>query len=307
MMKRSLTLACALGFCVSTLALAQDDNNGSGGQDILSGLWNLEDATPIDTGKVDLRFGFSWVTEDAPGNNGDSDDDFVLTPTIVWGSCENVEVSLSLPIWLGDGGDAGPFDDGNADTYLGVLWRFHEQVGHDQKDGYWLLPSMALSGTFRIPTGDNSEKIDAELRLILTNDHGNGLRSHFNVFGKSVNGNNQRSSGRGFHGNSRSFGGFGSGLGLIGNNDDLDARDFQWGFVLGMDGPLCGESRWIANYMHRSSEFNGRSDINLAELGVEWSMSDAQTVGMSMQIGLDSNEDTPNFGIGLMYSHSLGM
>lgn len=299
-MTRSLILVCAIGFCISTTALAQDDQNGAGGQDILSGLWNFEDATPIETGKVDLRFGFNWVTESAPGNNGDSDDDFVFTPTLVWGASDNIEVSLSVPVWLGDGGDMGAFEDGNADTNLGVLWRFQEQGS-----GGW-SPAMALSGTFRIPTGDGSEKVDAELRLIITNDYGNGLRSHINVFGKSVNGDNQSRTAHVSGRSSRSSGRLGSGFGGFGNHNEVEARDFQWGVVIGLDGTLCSDVRWVADYMHRSSEFDGRGNINLLELGWEWDMSQAQKLGMSFQIGLDDNGDTPNFGIGLMYAHSLG-
>ena len=58
--------------------------------------------------------------------------------------------------------------------------------------------------------------------------------------------------------------------------------------------------------MHRSSEHEHASNMNMLELGWQWQMAAAHTLGWSMQIGLDDNEDTPNFGMGLMYAMTIG-
>ena len=265
------------GWAVSGTAWAQEElevttvtTTESGGDDLLSGLWFMEDATPLERGKVDLRMTARWGTESFPANGGDSHDDVSITPEIYWGPCDNVEVSAAIPVWLGRGGDIPPDNDGNADITLGMLWRITEPEGH------W--PATALSTHIRTPSGRDSNGVDAELRLVLTNEYDSGIRSHLNGFVQSVNGNN-----------------------------DEDHRHFNWGVVLGLDGPLCGDGavRWVADYMHRSSEHFGAANMNLLEFGWEWKIAEEPNLGVSMQVGLDDNGDTPNFGTGLTYAYSI--
>jgi len=262
---------------------------------------NIDDANPIPAGQIDLRLRYEYATgvdggdrdDDGWGDDGnwgdgffgfgfwgsrrdrgphnDRDDDHVIASTLVWGPCPNVEVSLDLPINLGDGGNADGGYDGNADLRLGLLYRFWE----DQGD--W-VPAFALSSKLRLPTGDRSSGVDGELRAILTKEYESDLRSHVNGFVTTANGNNEP-----------------------------DTRYFQWGLVIGMDGPLCadGAVRWVADYMHRSSEHFGASNMNVLELGSEWTMAQNSKLGMSAQIGLDDHEETPAFGLKLNYSYSL--
>lgn len=298
MIKRMIVLGC---FVLGGTVWGQESDvtsvttTVSGSEDVLSQLWFMEDATPLDAGQVDLRLGFRWVTESGHANLGESSDDFVLTPALVWGASENLELSFSVDNWLGDGGDMGPFEDGNYDTTLGVLWRVHEQGGKCSEPGCISLPSIALSASARIPTGCGSSGVDGELRLILTNHYDSGIRSHFNAFVKAVDGSNQEDLAVGSNW-------------LLADDDELDPRDFQWGIVIGADGPLCadGAVRWVADYMHRSSEFCGRGDMDILELGWEWAMSEMHKLGMSTQIGLDHTSDNPNFGVGIMYAFSIG-
>ncbi len=277
MMKKATLLASVLTFVATAQAQESDityetseTTEVSNGANLLSELWLVEDATPLDTGQVDLRLTLGWVTASAPANRGESDDDFVVVPSLVWGLCNNVEVFASVPVWVGDGGDVGPLDVGNADTMLGFTWRIHEPVDS------W--PALALGGSMRVPTGDDSSGVDGELRLILTNEYDSGVRSHFNAFAQTVNGDN-----------------------------DPNLRHFQWGAVLGLDGPLCGDGavRWVADYLHRSSYHFGSRNINMLEFGWEWAMTAAQKLGMSMQVGLDDNDDTPNFGAAISYAYAL--
>lgn len=265
-MKRVLIIAPAL--LMTAVAVAQPESSSS--PNLLSELWRMDDATIVPTGQVDLRLTGSWITGSDEFNAGDSDDDFILTPSLVWGARENLELFASVPVWLGDGGDRGPYDEGNADTFVGFTWRFAEPQG--------MWGAMALKGTARIPTGDGSNGVDGELRLIMTNDYDDGLRSHVNVFGKTVNGDNEE-----------------------------NLRDFQWGVVVGMDGPLCsdGAVRWVFDYMNRSSVHYGSGNINMAEIGWEWAIEPGRALGMSAGFGLDSNDDTPNAVASITYSMAI--
>ena len=295
-MKQVCALICVLALAGTAFAQESDvtyetttTTTVSGGADLISELWAMDDANPIATGQVDLRLTGQWVTSSAPANFGDSDDDFVFEPSLRWGPCANVEVFASVPIWLGDSGDRGAFDYGNYDTYVGFTWRIMEPQD--------IWPAAALGASARIPTGDGSSGIDGELRLILTNEYESGMRSHINAFAATIN-DDEDASGGGFFG---PFGGF------FGADDFGDPRHFQYGFVIGMDGPLCGDGavRWVADYMNRSSLHYGASNMNILELGWEWTMAEARKLGMSVQIGLDDEDDTPNFGAAVSYAWSL--
>lgn len=239
--------------------------------DLIGELWSVQDATPVESGEVDLRLTGRWITSGAPANKGDSDDDYVLTPSIVWGIAEEVEVFARIPAWVGDGGDipGEEGDQGNYDLHAGFLWRF---VDGDTMD--W-----AFQGTARIPTCDLSERIDGEFRLIVTNEYESGLRSHFNLFAYSSNSEN------------------------IDNN-----RHLQCGAVVGLDGPWGDDDdvRWVLDYMNRTSTEYGHDNTNLLDAGWQWQMADNSKLGMSVQVGLDhANDEAPNFGATITYAQAL--
>lgn len=278
-MKRVLATMMLLGFC--TVAVAQEKEVttiktetttvASNSWDLLNN-WNVGDASTLPPAHVHLRLRYNWVTSEMPANNDDENDDHQATPAIVWGIDEYWEWAISVPYWFSEDGQDRPGElDGNYDTFSTLQWRFREQDG--------CIPAMAIATTLRIPTGDESNKVDLEGRLILTNQYESGLRSHFNAFAVTVNGDN-----------------------------DENARHFQWGFVVGMDGPLNDENtlRWVADYMHRSSYNYGRGNVNMLEAGFEWAIDDCNALSLSAQFGLDGEDDTINAGIGLNYSHSLG-
>ncbi|RJP33371.1 MAG: hypothetical protein C4547_12360 [Phycisphaerales bacterium] len=266
-------MALLLGVSL-TNAVAQESESTtvttttSGGEVDFFGPFNVNDATPLATGQLDLRLRYDWTTgRDRPN----ADDDHVGGVTLLWGPCSNVEVSLDLPVNLGDSGDMDGGFDGNADVYLGVMYRFLE----DQGD--W-MPAMAFSATARIPTGDRSSGVDGNFRLLLTKEYDSGLRSHVNGFVITANGDNEP-----------------------------DTRHFQWGVVIGMDGPLCadGAVRWVADYMHRSSVHDHESNGHILEIGTEWTAADNCKLGMAAQIALDHNGEVPDFGARLNWSYSL--
>jgi hypothetical protein len=242
------------------------------GFDLLGGeTFNVTDATPFETHAVDLRFAFRWETENFPANAGDSNDDFYIQPVVVWGSCPNVEVSVSTPVQIGDGGNIPGQADGHHDSYFGLLWKLT-----DQQD-YW--PALALASNLRVPTGQRSNGVDWELRLAMTNQYDSGIRSHFNIFGITANHDNY---------------------------DDL--RHFQYGAVAGLDGPLCadGAVRWVFDYMYRIGQHEGGGGKNIAEAGWQWQIDDCNKLGMSVQAGLDHAEDeAANLGAALTYAYTL--
>lgn len=278
-MKRVFAIATMMGICTVAVAQEKEVTNIrtetkplACSWDLLNN-WNMTDASTLCPAHVHLRLKYNWVTSSQPANNGDQNDDHQITPTIVWGIDEYWEWAITVPYWFSEDGQDRPGElDGNYDTFSTLQWRFMEQDGN--------IPAMAISTTLRIPTGDESNKMDLEGRLILTNQYDSGIRSHVNVFATTVNGDN-----------------------------DENARHFQWGLVVGADGPLCddGSVRWVADLMHRSSYSYGRGNINQLELGWEWAIDDQNSLGMSVQLGLDGEDEGINAGVGLIYSHSLGM
>jgi len=269
-----------------------------GGANLTSENWNVEDATPVESGRVELRFTSRWITSGMPANLGDSDDDFIFTPGFAWGAAENLELFANVPMWLGDGGDRGALDQGNYDPWVGFTWRIAEQSGN--------VPAFATRFSARIPACDDSSKSDVEGRLMLTNEYDSGIRSHINAFAISANGND----GAPDLDDDVSLFGFGLGglgFGLLDFGDEIDRRHFQWGLVFGMDGPLCadGAVRWVLDYMHRSSEYYGRTNTQILEAGWEWDIDDCNKLGMSVQVGLNRTGDSPNAGVGINYTRAL--
>jgi hypothetical protein len=206
-------------------------------------------------------------------NRDASGDDFGLGLQWVWGPCENVEFFADLPINLGDGRYTGDGFDGNYDVTLGILY----QLWEEETFAEW-MPAFSLQGKVRVPNGYNSSGVDGELRGLWTKTLVGDLRGHFNAFAKTVNGDN-----------------------------DVNARDFQWGFIFGVDTPLTdARDLWLMlDYMHRSSEHYGNANMNMFEAGLEWKMDDSQSLHFSTQVGLDDNGDTPNFGARLAYTYEL--
>jgi len=182
----------------------------------------------------------------------------------------------------------GEPDEGNYDTYVGGQWRISDL---DEN-----CPAWALAGSIRIPTGEGSNGLDASLRLILSNEYESGIRSQINVWGTSVNTDNY-----------------------------ADARDFQYGAVAGLDGPLGdgGNLRWVFDYMYESSHAEGSEpdmlyydagdDVNAggekrntAELGLQWQINECNKMGFGLQAGLDHAEnETPEWAFSVTYAYTI--
>jgi hypothetical protein len=225
--------------------------------------FNFLDATPLLEGTVDLRLATRWANTSNSWN---------MTPEIVWGASESYELSVATPVWMANSWDIPGQPDGNYDTYLGGLWRLSDFAAD------W--GQFALGWRLRLPTGEHSNGVDGQLRLVLTNEYDSGIRSHLNFWGTTVNTDNVE-----------------------------EARHFQYGAVAGLDGPLGddGSLRWIFDYMYEISHEYGGGRRNSVEGGLQWQIDECNKLGFSVQAGLDHSEDeTPELGAALTYSLTIG-
>jgi len=231
--------------------------------------WNVTDATTFTQGAIDLRLAGRY-TESAINENFEVDNAWTLQPAVVWGATDRWQVSFTVPINHIDNLNVAP--DGNYDSHIGTQYRLTDQ------EGYW--PALALATNSRIPTGQNSNGIDTEVRLILTNEYESGIRSHLNFFGEVTNGNNL---------------------------EPFDQRNFQYGGVVGLDGPLCadGAVHWVVDYQYRISQVQGGGGTNIGEAGWQWQINESNKLGMSVQMSLDHTENTSDVGAALTYAYML--
>lgn len=157
--------------------------------------------------------------------------------------------------------------DGNADVEFGWQQRWVSEDG-------W-LPTLATLAEVRIPSGYQSAGVDGTLTGIVAKDLGPGTL-YFNAFAKTANGDNVE-----------------------------DLRHFQWGFRTGYKWRINPDVALIADYVHQASEQEGHSNINLLEVSGEWHIDEHLTIGPGISIGLDDNEETPNFGAGFRLTWSF--
>lgn len=55
----------------------------------------------------------------------------------------------------------------------------------------------------------------------------------------------------------------------------------------------------IGDYVNQCSEEEGHANINALELSGMYKATEHLTIGPGIQIGLDHNDETPNFGAGV--------
>lgn len=151
--------------------------------------------------------------------------------------------------------------DGNADVELGWQQRWVRDNG--------AIPTLATLAEVRLPTGYDSSGVDGKLTGIVAKECGPGTL-FLNGFVKTANGDNVE-----------------------------DLRHFQWGFRTGYKWRITEALAFIADYLNESSEEEGHANINALELSSMYHVNEHLTVGPGIIIGLDDNEETPNFGAGV--------
>jgi hypothetical protein len=61
----------------------------------------------------------------------------------------------------------------------------------------------------------------------------------------------------------------------------------------------------VGNYEHKSSEQRGHANSHVLELSGRYHLTDRLSVGPGIQIGLDDNEETPNFSAGVRFMYGF--
>ena len=150
--------------------------------------------------------------------------------------------------------------DGNADVTLGWQQRWVVENG--------LMPTLATLAEVRLPSGYRSSGVDGTLTGIVAKEAGPGT-IYLNAFAASVNGDNIE-----------------------------DLRHFQWGMRTGYRWRVDEKIALIADYVYQSSEQTGHSDVHLFEVSGEWHINDNLVIGPGIVVGLDHNDEAPNFGAG---------
>lgn len=238
----------------------------------ISGPVFLRATTPEPPGEVIIKNIFGWEHSKKKeagrpwDRDGDDRDEYEYELEIEWGILENHELIFEMPWQIGDGRV-----DGNGDITLGWHWRLWDE--HD-----W-VPAFAMRNFLRVPSGVDSSGVDYEFRGLFTKSLVPGCtRLHFNPFAKSVNGNNEE-----------------------------DAEPFQYGAAIGIDHRLSDNLLFITDYIYSSEETEDANRGNHeAEFGLDWEFAEHQKLGVSFLVGLDGDDDGPEYGAKLSYMLSFG-
>jgi len=229
----------------------------------VSDFFNIREANPqVGKGEWELEFTGAWATR---SNHGD--DEFGLEQSLKYGITDDIFVELEVTEpSLGDGGDQG-----NGDLNLILFERVLRETDS--------LPAIGLQQEMRIPSGDGSSGVDGTFSLIFTKHLTDKVRAHLQGFIETANGS-------------------------IGAGDD-DRRHFQWGVGPGFDYQIDDKTLALINYLNRSSEDYGHHNQNILELGATRFLdkigSADQLIKLALDIGLDGQEETPNFGVKFLW------
>jgi hypothetical protein len=197
--------------------------------------------------------------------SGDGDD-YGPAFSLKYGITDTFHVELEvLPLVLGKGGD-----EGNGDLALIVFKEWWKEAEVMPAFGTW------IEGRF--PTGDGSSGVDGELHFNLTKTLLPHFRGHLEGYIRTANGNR-------------------------GANDE-DRRDFQWGTGPGFDYSFSDDTIATINYRIQASDVYGNHDENVIELGMAQRLTHNQWLKFAVDVGVDGQESTPNFGAKLLWSYS---
>lgn len=233
----------------------------------VSHFFNIREANSnTEKGELEFELTYGYSTK-----SGESDEN-ELSQSIKYGLSDRAYIELEVEEPLGEGGE------GAGELYLTYFRTYIEEQD-------W-LPAFANSIVLRIPTGVGSSGVDATFNFIFTKTIVDGFRVHLNGFVQTANGEP---------------GEF---------DDDEDRMDFQWGVGPGFDLKLTDSTLGVLNYLHRSSEIEGKHNQNILELGVVQKLPNlaeniAHELKLSSTIGLDGNDNTPNWGFKVQWGLGL--
>ena len=245
----------------------------------VSDFFNIREAnSSVEKGEWELEQSGSWETL-----SDHSDDDVYTWTSLKYGVTEDLFVELEvMPLNLGDGGDQG-----NGDLLFQVFNRFVKETD--------VLPSIASWAEMRIPSGDGSSGVDGAFHFNVSKTLLCNFRGHFEGWVETANGHH----GAGDGGDATSFAGF------FGEREP-GRRHLQWGMGPGFDYSFDEKTVAVLNYLMRSSDENGQHNSNILELGLARQLLSRVWLKTAMDIGLDGQEETPNFALKLQLSYSWG-
>ncbi|MBI5764725.1 MAG: hypothetical protein HZA51_14510 [Planctomycetes bacterium] len=224
----------------------------------------------------EFMIGSNWSTFHSRKHR---DDDFTMTPSIKYGITDDLFAEMELlPVNLGDGLNLPNSDgaDGTGDIALKLFWQFLHETD--------CLPAMAIWGEARLPTGENSEKVDGTLNLNLTKTICGPLRAHLQGFVMTANGSR-------------------------GDWDRIefgDRRHFQWGVGPGLDYAINECNMIVFNYLNRSSDYYGSHNNNILELGYVYTINECSYLRAAVDVDTHSDADGAHWSAKIQYAYSFG-
>jgi len=283
----SLTVAFLMLVCTSSAAVAQQSEpTGTDDRPPDSNVTTEDEFSEFETAADTLREqqsidAYTSLEDGQPGEPGHFELEFDVGWETISGEHDPVSFAPQLVYTL-DGSEflrntqlilAVPMEfglggvDGNADIEFGWQQRWV------QEDGW--IPTFATLAEIRVPSGYHSSGVDGTFTGIVAKELGPGTM-FLNAFVKTANGNNVE-----------------------------DLRHFQWGFRTGYKWRLRDDFALITDYVNQSSEEDGHANLNLLEVSGEWRVNEQLTVSPGIVVGLDDNEETPNFGAGIHMTWSF--
>ena len=256
----------------TTVTTTEKTVNGDDYREV-SDFYNIREANPsVTQGEWEFEVPFKWET------TSHESDEFGLSPSLKYGIFENAFLEIETPLVLGDGGEQG-----NGDVHLIFFYRWLRESGD--------VPAFATWTETRIPTGQGSSGVDTALHFNLTKTLATNFRGHLEGFIMVTNG--ERGGGE-FNGHDNNWG--------WGDDERPDRRNFQWGIGPGFDYQFNDDTIGILNYINRVSEAKGEHNQNIVEVGLARKLCEGQWLKAAVDIGLDGNDETPNFGAKLQWS-----
>ncbi len=194
------------------------------------------------------------------------DDDVFFGTSLKYGFSDATYLELELiPINLGDGGGQGA---GELELTL-----FHQWTSEADAP-----VAFATWASMRIPSGDGSEGVDGTLSGAITKSLGGCWRAHLNGYVMTANG-------------------------AMGDGDDENRRDFQWGIGPGLDYQFSDDTIGTFNYINRSADQNGESNDGILEVGLVHKIAENQHLKFAVDVDVHGgNDDIANVGAKLQWS-----
>jgi hypothetical protein len=198
------------------------------------------------------------------GNGGDDDVSFGASLKYGFDDATYLELEV-IPINLGDGGDQGA---GELELTL-----FHQWTSESDAP-----VAFATWASMRIPSGDGSEGVDGTLSGAITKSLGGNWRAHLNGYVMTANG-------------------------AMGDGDDENRRDFQWGIGPGLDYQFDDCTIGTINYINRSADQNGESNDGILEVGFVRKIAENQHLKFAVDVDVHGgNDDIANVGAKLQWT-----